>query len=241
MNNALSILTNDDSSLVDKTNATKLLTLCAIENPNNRGIIGRYDDGDALKVVVSLLLGNEGAGNLSGAAEAGEAIWILSFNDNENIQGFLSFGALRALINVVLSPSAQERDKMWALAAIQNLAASYCETPTGHCWWAFDEDKKGLYLHQDSPIVIDGSNTRKHLLEEKELLHSLEHIICKGAAKAPSFPSRAKSYENFSEMSTWSAIGALRNILLFEDAEFVALKMKACLCTLLSSPDWLVR
>jgi len=237
LNTVLSILTNDNSSRVDKTNATKLLTLCAVENPNNRAIIGSYGDGSALEEVVSLL-DVEGTENVTGTAEAGEAVWILSFNNAENIQGLLSFGALEALTKVILSPSAQERDKMWSLAAIQNLAASYCDTPTGHCWWTFDE-VQGLYLHPDSPLVIDASNTRKQLLEEKELLQTLEKIICQGAAKQPSFPSRAKSYENFPEMSTWSAIGALRNIVLFEDADFVALRMKSCLCTLLSSPDWL--
>ena len=74
------------------------------------------------------------------AESAAEAIWSLSFSHAHNHAALIDAGAIEALAGMVsardlLGIRTPPRAAMWAAAALQNLAASYCETADGRCVW----------------------------------------------------------------------------------------------------------
>eukprot|EP00559_Dactyliosolen_fragilissimus_P002387 CAMPEP_0184862142 /NCGR_PEP_ID=MMETSP0580-20130426/6658_1 /TAXON_ID=1118495 /ORGANISM="Dactyliosolen fragilissimus" /LENGTH=512 /DNA_ID=CAMNT_0027359883 /DNA_START=387 /DNA_END=1925 /DNA_ORIENTATION=+ len=224
---------------------------------------------------------------LNAAAAAGEAIWILSFNHAGLLRAFVADGVLESLAEIILRPvaSGQERKtstttdknpsesklltsewyhaKMWAAAALQNLAASYCNTDSGHCWW-MNNSRNGLHLHPDSKLAIDGEKARMIMIKKKGLINALVDLACQnGHAIEPHtdsnpWPSLSSVYSDHGhsqnrKIVTWAAIGALKNIALSSNAKIRILNRSEaekyegknmidavdCLCNALNSPDWL--
>jgi hypothetical protein len=68
---------------------------------------------------------------------AAHVIYIASFADAKNHQGFIHANAVPALATIIKQPTAVPAKVMWAASALQNIAASYCHTPEedGRCWW----------------------------------------------------------------------------------------------------------
>jgi hypothetical protein len=133
---------------------------------------------------------------------------------------------------------------MWAAAALQNLAASYCATPDdGRCYWDWPTTEDGIYtaapiqITKDSlPLVTDGSRVRTDMLQDAELVERLVSLTCQGPVHGSSnrhsssrssrnnnpFPGvNAIAHTQHDDSPTivpWAAAGALKNLALALDA-----------------------
>ncbi len=254
LNDVLELFTSSSITIEEKNKAAYILSSCTIENTKNRQKIGLYNAGAALKTLISMLDVKRGKQNvIDGAAMAAEAIWILSFNNANNHNFFLSHGAISSLSEVVQydnenivgrSLSRLRIAKMWAAAALQNLAASYCKTDTGHCWWDYDHH---LFLHPESPLRNSlGGMAREIILKDTDLISYLKDAVCRqGPILTKPWPSEAAigDINNATDqITTWAYVGAIKNLALSEqDTTGVFEDVKDCLCDLSYSEDWLVR
>jgi hypothetical protein len=153
---------------------------------------------------------------------------------------------------------------MWALAALQNLAASYCDTENdGRCYWRWGGHADGssafhtLSVEEDSlPVTSEGTSMRLTTLKEPRLVPHLVHLTCdlsvlQGGEMTDTNPfpgdnARVGRDENSSNLVSWAAAGALKNLGLdpegrrqMKDLESVLLP---CLCRIARrSGDWLER
>eukprot|EP00536_Pseudo-nitzschia_multiseries_P011837 jgi/Psemu1/308607/fgenesh1_kg.426_\ len=145
---------------------------------------------------------------------------------------------------------------MWIAAALQNLAASYCDTDSGHCWWEYDFEEEeesgeegGLFLHEDSPLVIDGSKAAEFIVNSADgrFASLLQTMVCvepmadedeafwptlatvDGALRAASDP----------RLATWAVAGLLKNLSMYAGSKEVPMQSHECLCALMHSEDWL--
>jgi hypothetical protein len=251
-----------DDIINDKLKIIKILTLCSSENPTFRQKIGIYNDGKVLKEVISMI--DEGD---KAAAIAGEAIWIFSFNNSHNHNYFVDNGAIPKMSKIIVTKGKTDKDHnailavMWVAAALQNLAASYCGTESGHCWWEFDygedddNEDGGLYLHDDSPLVIDGTKAAKEIIKsglrddnsddgESELINILKSLACRKPMTEDDkmWPSFATTDDKItdSRITSWAIVGILKNLSMYSASEHATLSSKDCLCSLTESEDWLV-
>lgn len=253
----------------DQVKIVRIITLCSGEHPEYRKQIGAYKEGMALKAILSMLDDNEALADIV----VGEAIWILSFNNKHNHNFFVENGAVEKMGNLIIEnvddlegdegDELDEEDKatltlavMWLAAGLQNLAASYCDTDTGHCLWEYDEpdEESGgegrIRLHEDSPLSIDGSVAAKLIAEVEggELAEILQNFVCDtqiGEEHEDHWPTLA-TMENAMEaasdvsLATWAIAGVLKNLSMYDGSKDVVLEARGCLCELKNSEDWLV-
>jgi hypothetical protein len=243
----------------------QLLTLCATNNHGKRNYIGQYKDGGTLVNIVTLiqhplshsLLQDADTTLLDTAirtsAYASESMWILSFN-SPNHDVFVDADGVKALRTVIVSTNMSPSinvGKMWALAALQNLAASYCESPTGHCRWYYEKATGNVTLHPKTPLIIDGIKARSQMVHDTELIHSITNLTCHPPSSSsgqhsednpwPTLATKRNGLDELHVRPTWSAAGAVKNIILSQDAWADIVPRKDCLCDLKYSADWLVR
>jgi hypothetical protein len=249
-------------TLEEKMNIIRMMTLCALENPTFRQRIGTSNHNIILKTIISLLdEANEGYkygnGNehptavsdaaAAAAAVAGESIWILSFNNKHNHEYFVQNGAIPKMARIIETRGGKNNhydilSVMWAAAALQNLAASYCHTESGHCWWEYN-DVENLHLHQRSPLAIDGSEAAEMMVASDEFVQQLNRMVCRGPMSDSDalWPSLATIHDTMTpKLSTWAVTGLLKNLSLYHNSEHAAYRAKRCLCFLEESEDWLV-
>jgi hypothetical protein len=246
-----------DDIINDKLKIIKILTLCSSENPTFRQKIGIYKDGKVLKEVISMI--DEGD---KAAAIAGEAIWIFSFNNLHNHNYFVDNGAIPKMSEIIVTKGKNDKDHnailavMWVAAALQNLAASYCDTDSGHCWWEFDDNEDGgLYLHDDSPLVTDGTKAAKEIIKsglrndngddgENELINIMKSLACREPMTEDDrmWPSLATIDDEItdSRITSWAIVGILKNLSMYSASVHATLSSEDCLCSLTESEDWLV-
>ena len=68
---------------------------------------------------------------------------------------------------------------MYAAAALQNLAASYCDTPDdGTCHWEWTAQSSDIQLNPNSPLVSDATPMRKRIMEIDGLVDELIELAC---------------------------------------------------------------
>lgn len=155
--------------------AAEVLALCTTENPANRADVGLANNGEVFEAISDLFksgrtiwdstkgadgkmrlsdkVGERKRGKVTKAfAQAAEAIWILSYNNENNQKGFFNAGIVDVLMGTIkFCPVSFSRDGvcseavMWMLAALQNLAASYCDSDNGSCEWEVTE-RRALVL-----------------------------------------------------------------------------------------------
>ena len=140
---------------------------------------------------------------------------------------------------------------MWAAAALQNLAASYCDTKNdGRCYWGWTGDDSDVVVRTESlPIISDGANARKAMLEIGGLVESLVALACTGPVRGrPSdrniFPGENAILgrdDNNPHLLAWAATGALKNLALEPTSKLLLEPALKCMCALKRSPDWLER
>lgn len=174
--------------------AAEVLALCTTNNPANRADIGLVNDGqvfDAISDLVSSgmalwestridgklrrsdVVGEEiRVGVAKAIAQAAEAVWILSYNNEHNQRGFFNAGIVEELMTTIKAcPVSFNRDGicsetvMWSLAALQNLAASYCDSEDGTCNWEVSV-RRDLKLPKGVKSVTKvGQDVRTKMLE----------------------------------------------------------------------------
>jgi hypothetical protein len=248
----MELLASSKVSTKEKNKGIYIITTCVIEHPKNREEIGKYGESIILQTLIDMLSvtvldedDNNHQSKIDGSALAAEAIWILSFNNAHNHEYFLSNGAISALSSLIQYENEDlmvHLANMWAAAALQNLAASYCRTGSGHCWWEYNNDQ-GLHLHPESPLRDElGSIGRQMILDQPGLVLYLKKITCRGPSFVHPWPSEAKVGDTkiTPQITTWAVTGVLKNLALHEKAIEVIGDVRECLCDLLYSQDWLV-
>ena len=192
------------------------------------------------------------------AEAAAEAIWILSFNSPSNHRRLVrELGAVEALAGMVTARDAlgvrtPSRAAMWAMAALQNLAASYCNTLDGRCTWRYVRGAPSR-LEATTEITIDAEEARQRIARQPGVVDALVGYACEGpvgvadGGDAP-WPSKANvESRNAPSVAPWAAAGALKNLALSEHvvrgwlllADGRLDTMRRCLCRLARSRDWL--
>lgn len=272
-----------------RADAAEVLHLCTTRNAANRMDIGLADNGqifESLKDVIHsgmkaiksiekmnpesdldhiIAIGSE-AGNA--IAHASESIWILSYNNEHNQKGFFEAGIVEELIDSIkYCPVFFDRDgfcsaaNMWSFAALQNLAASYCDTETGYCDWQRNDETRALTLPKGvkKMSTVDKEIRSKIMDQIKEkdarsFRNLLNYFICGGPVNSPhdetySWPGRATYPNSIShpEIVPWAAIGLLKSLVIDESTRrYLSEKNEEngelfmCLCDVFkNTPDWL--
>ena len=188
------------------------------------------------------------------AEAAAEAIWTLSFNSTSNHRQLLRLGAVEVLAAMVTARDAHHvqivpRAAMWAAAALQNLAASYCDTPDGRCVWQWEHGTTNLHVDTMLKVTVDAAEARASIARMPRLVEALVAYACEGPVgpyDPPSgtpWPSRASvDSRNAPSVVPWAAAGALKNLALSEAAAEQIMhtpRSAECLCRLSRSGDWL--
>lgn len=257
MNKAVNIIMNESYSNNLRARSAEYLTFCITDNPRIRtylsqqaGIHGKLVDMSLLvRSPVDLLHVSASEIDMPSfaSAMACHLIYIASFNDKTNHREFLEAGAVQALAGIIKNESNTPLQIMWAAAALQNLAASYCATSDGRCKWDWTEDNEELILEEDvMPMTIDGSHVRESMLEDTELIDKLVQLSCSGPTTQLPLPGE-NAILHRDELSTnlipWAATAALKNLAILLDARDYIVEeyphSMACFCRLSHSRDWL--
>lgn len=201
----------------------ELVHLLTTNNPRNRAALA--EAGVVAHLVRTVQAGvEEGGGEEAerGAEEAAEALWILAFNGGSAHEAFARHGAAPALAELALR-GRSAKGRMWAGAALGNLAAAYGNVPF--------ETSEGV---------------RKLLVEYPGLVEALARTIAKGPAypgvAEDQWPSRAHKDVRFSQsIEAWGAGQALKNLALSPSSHGPIKQANGipALCRLKESPDWL--
>lgn len=181
---AYKVLTTEKKESKALVDAANVVSLCTTDNPKNRAkLTSTKGVPDALVTMIK-------SGDAASVAAAGECIWISSFNSVDNYNAFVKAGAIDALSNVLTSTATCEGEscfhaKMWCAAALQNLAAQYCESGHGYCDYQWegeeadgDEVPYTVVIAETTKPKGDPTPVRKQLLENKALLEELEQGVC---------------------------------------------------------------
>lgn len=253
--------------------AMEVCTLCITNNPTNRNI---FSDGQNIEQsynihtsIVSLLKIPELT------AKAGHLIWIATYANAKNHFQFIAADAIQALSTVILSvpypipsdtvtttTSGAALSVMWAAAALQNLAASYCDAD-GTCGWDWvkhehnDEERNEFEyvfeLTEDSGnIIVDATEVRQAIASNTALIYRLLQWSCHGPVSGSMtldnpFPGRnaisIPEHESSMNIVPWAAMGALSNVAIDPTVKVQLLEhygdTMPCFCYMSQSPDWL--
>mmetsp|Transcript_29832 Transcript_29832/g.45471 ORF Transcript_29832/g.45471 Transcript_29832/m.45471 type:complete len:420 (-) Transcript_29832:87-1346(-) len=230
------------SSTFDQELACVFATFCITDNPEQRARLGDDDYVAIVKLVYST--------DSHASAMASHLIYIASFSNQSNHQGFFQAGATLKLANVVKDKDSSKLAIMWAAAALQNLAASYCSKFKGRCIWDWEGNTDLSIKPKDNVVISDGSSIRKDLLNDSDLVNTLKKLACQGPVRGdmtdenPYVGKNAiigGAYDESPNIVSWAATGVLKNLALEPTARILigdgeTLK---CICRLAHSPDWL--
>jgi hypothetical protein len=243
--------------------------LCITDNPANREIFAETtpstNNRDTIHNAVVALLRV-----IELASSAAHLIYIATFANVQNHASFLQAQVVKALDRLLMLDDATPVTIMWAAAALQNLAASYCTTRSnqkeaaeiGRCdWeWTLHEIKQNvpyydLQVASSQSEIIDGTPVRQAILASPQLVDRLVQWSCRGPVRGrmssqnPYPGKNARSGDRQHEMSRnivpWAATGVLKNFVLDSDARSHILlnfnQSLACFCFMSNSRDWLER
>lgn len=275
--------------LKDRGDAAEVLHLCTTHNPANRADIGTAEKGQIFNGIKDLIHTAMATLNAIEAmseeededkieairievgkaiAQASEAVWILSYNNEQNQIGFFKAGVVDELIMSLKNlPVFFSNDgpfsatNMWSLAALQNLAASYCDSESGYCDWQRNDETRELYLPKGikTTTTIDKdirTQIMDNIKEKDELSFGklLVYMLCNGPVNSPhdetySWPGRA-SYPHSTthpEVVPWAAAGLFKSLVIDESTRRYFSQQNddngqlfICLCSMYkNTPDWL--
>jgi hypothetical protein len=271
-------------TLRTRGNAAEVLQLCTTNNPRNRAKIGSVNRGKVFMAMKDLM--HEGMSTynttlplridarkrkalLDGAgkaiAQAAEAVWILSYNNENNQKGFFEAGVVDELIMIIqncqvsfdkVGPCSEA--VMWSLAALQNLAASYCDSPDGHCEWDRTKNSPNLFLPWGVQKVtkIDKVIRQRimHFWEWQDFGKRVSFFLCAGPVRMPhgdyySWPGQAKDIDSEiqPQIIPWAAAGLIKSLAIDRKTRSYFGRqiddngnLFVCLCDMHKrSPDWL--
>eukprot|EP00546_Thalassionema_frauenfeldii_P009193 CAMPEP_0178921992 /NCGR_PEP_ID=MMETSP0786-20121207/15885_1 /TAXON_ID=186022 /ORGANISM="Thalassionema frauenfeldii, Strain CCMP 1798" /LENGTH=419 /DNA_ID=CAMNT_0020596265 /DNA_START=121 /DNA_END=1380 /DNA_ORIENTATION=- len=232
---------SSSSSASIKALACEFATFCITDNPVQRSRLGEEDYGAIVKLVQSR--------DRHASAMASHLIYIATFANPLNHQGFFKAGAISQLAKVIKNKKSSKLAMMWAAAALQNLAASYCKKFKGRCMWNWVGGEL-VVKPRDNSVLSDGSIIRKEIMADSDLINTLKKLSCQGPVrgkmtdKNPYVGKNAiigGAYDESPNIVAWAATGVLKNLALepaartlIEDGD-----TPKCLCRLAHSPDWL--
>lgn len=253
----------DDNKAPRKTApglACEYATFCITDHPDFRATLSQHPG--IYEAVVRLVE----SPHAHTSASASHLIYIASFANKDNHVGFFRANAIAALRQIIVNDDqpkeAQSRSRrrpveiMWAAAALQNLLASYCDTPrNGRCYWLWHHGKDHVLIDRQSlPVISDGTSMRRVVMMDPELVHRLQDYACQGPVQRdepsedypfPGVNARVDCpHEDAETILAWAAAGVLKNLALEPDAKarYVSpqnVTLTACLCRLAHSSDWL--
>jgi hypothetical protein len=193
------------------------------------------------------------------SAAAAHVVYITSFAHTVNHQAYIALGAVDVLSHVVLLPPQDSLtvQVMWAAAALQNLAASYCATPDdGRCYWEWPDviktsdaiaiDRVAIG-HDSLPLISDGTRARQQIQRNDALVERLIELSCAGPVPRkestrnpyPGHKAETPRDTNHTNLLAWAATGALKNLALEPSAQSLLEPHVPCFCYLSHSKDWL--
>mmetsp|Transcript_14069 Transcript_14069/g.21493 ORF Transcript_14069/g.21493 Transcript_14069/m.21493 type:complete len:429 (-) Transcript_14069:141-1427(-) len=240
---ALQTIETSSSDTSAQALACELATFCITDNPVQRARLGTNDYAAIVNLVAS--------SDSHTAAMASHLIYIASFSNKQNQQGFFQAGAVLRLSLIIKNASSSKLAIMWAAAALQNLAASYCNSKgNGRCSWDW-QSLDILSISEGLTITSDGSSIRQKMVADSALIKKLKNLACLGPVKGEMTDQNpyvgvnavvGGTHDESSNIVPWAATGLLKNLalepagrLLIEDGD-TTLK---CICRMAHSPDWL--
>jgi len=223
--------------------------LCITDNPLNRAKLSQVPD--IHKAIVDKLI--KSSTNTALPALGGHLVYSATYTNEKNHQTFFEQGAVEALAEVIMDDdkTAIPVQKMYAAAALQNLAASYCETvDDGTCYWEWTATDEHIQLDPHSlPLHSDATAIRKRILEIPGLVDELIELACHGPIGhdeeneedlvMPGSNALADAHGLKEEMVTWAAMATLKNLVLEPTAKKIGEHALSCACLLKESHDWL--
>lgn len=230
------------SSSSDQGLACEFATFCITDNPVQRARLGNDD----YSAIVNLVHSQDS----HTSAMASHLIYIASFSNQLNQQGFFQASATVHLANVVKKGSSKLAI-MWASAALQNLAASYCDTKNdGRCYWDWEKRTDLSIQPKGMSVTSDGNSIRKGLVADAELVNKLKKLACLGPVKGEMTDQNpyvgvnaviGGAYDESPNIVSWAATGALKNLALEPTARILIENGEtlACICRSAHSRDWL--
>jgi hypothetical protein len=254
----LSVITDGTVSEEAKAKACDVATLCVTNNPQNRAKLS--DHGGIHDAVLSLVSSSKP----HVSAVASHLVYIAAFANKKNHQAFAEAGAVAKLSAVVKkAPQDAAVQIMWAAAALQNLAASYCDTGVddGRCYWGWPDNKEidhVVIMHDSLPLVSDGSKVRNEMVKDKALIKRLAELACKygpvrgkpggdnpypgeNAMRTVAGKDSPVGHETHQNVIAWAAMGALKNAAIVDPTTkgLIDPKYMHCICRFSHSLDWL--
>jgi hypothetical protein len=244
----IAMLGDEEKSLIAPTEAAVAAEAIWILSFNNQYNHGYFVENGAIEKLSNIIQQESSRIPTTTTTTTTTTTRIMTENKNEKIKGSGNSSILLAA--------------MWSAAALQNLAASYCTTDSGHCWWIFDHHdahppKQRLRLHPESPIFIDGSTAASRISQDEDLMVRVKHQVCRGSISSTTsgssnsslgviLPSLATIHDKdegdklSSKITTWSMAGLLKNLALYQASKQAPMDVASCLCVLTGSQDWLV-
>jgi hypothetical protein len=222
--------------------ACEFATFCITDNPEHRASLTHPDYAGIHQIIVNLT----SSSNNYLSAMACHLIYIASFANAANHALFYQAGALQYLAALVKHDSkninqheyqVRPVQTMWAAAALQNLAASYCATLSdGRCYWDWrsKDTSSGtakLEITKESlPLISDGSKVRHDMLSDPQLVQRLITLACQGPVTGkrssinpfPGVNAIAGEHDDSPNIVPWAAAGAIKNLVLPVDASVAA-------------------
>jgi hypothetical protein len=220
--------------------ACEFITFCITDNPVHRASLHGTEFSGVHQIIVNLTKSSDSY--LS--AMACHVIYIASFSNAANHAAFYEAGAVPNLARLVKYEHLHQHQNvnedayrvrpvqtMWAAAALQNMAASYCATESdGRCYWdwiGLESKSSGiakLEITKDSlPLVSDGSRVRYDMSQDSALVERLVELTCQGpvtgkrSSNSNPFPINAvanSEHDDSPNIVPWAAAGAIKNLVL---------------------------
>lgn len=168
--------------------ACEYATFCVTDNPDNRARLSEHTaDNTIHKAIVNVIK----SADSHASAMASHLVYIATFANLVNHKGFFRANAVAVLSDVIKaydpakSESSPKPDQtMWAAAALQNLAASYCETEgDGRCYWTWAWQDHPNVADDSLPVFSEGSSVRRTAMKDEELYEKLGSLVCQGPVK----------------------------------------------------------
>jgi hypothetical protein len=245
LQDALSVISSTSSSPLMQGLACEYATFCVTNNPKQRARLSVYD---GIHSSIAKLVSSK---NSHTSAMASHLIYIATFGNSVNHQGFTAANAVRNLAAVVKDQESSQVQTMWAAAALQNLAASYCDTDgDGRCYWKWRKNDGVFSFSLSSKkytMLSDGEAVRQAMLSDEKLVRRLIDLACWGPVRGemttdnPFVGENAivGTHDGASTIVPWAAAGALKNLAIAAEARPMIETSIKCLCRLSHSPDWL--
>jgi len=241
---ASEILMDPHATVHSQTLAAEFLTFCLTDAPTQRARFSHIEG--VHKAVIEMVRRQH---DPTASAMAAHLIYSSAFANEKNHQAYIFEGAAEALAEVIMNPNALTSQIMWAAAALQNVAASYCSTADdGRCYWEWTLENPHVVLEEDSlPMISDGIMVRETMMKIDGLVDTLTKLACTGPVEGSFhndnvFPGENTVMgrdDNNPHLIAWAATGALKNLALEPTSHERLEPVLSCMCRMKDSPDWL--